>query len=83
MLNPQAVARLKGTTLTGEGLLHIFQMLADALDQQPAEQIAWTVGYAKDDELREGDLVPIINLVLTRHMPEELKQDDSTGIPTT
>lgn len=83
MINQQAILRLRETNLSGETLLNIFLMLAEALAQQPAEQIAWTVGYTKDDELQSGDLVPIINLVLTRHMPEELKENDSTGVPTT
>ena len=83
MINQQAILRLRETNLSGETLLNIFLTLAEALAQQPAEQIAWTVGYVKDDELQTGDLVPIINLVLTRHMPEELKENDSTGVSTT
>jgi hypothetical protein len=46
------------------------------LENQPAEQVAWTVGYTKDEDLKIGEFVPIINFVLTRHNPQELKESD-------
>jgi hypothetical protein len=75
MLNKQAVARLSEVNLTGTEVVRIFETLAEMLENQPAEQVAWTVGYTKDEELQIGEFVPIINFVLTRHNPEELKED--------
>jgi len=73
MLNPQARERLAQINFTSTEILKIFDMLIELLENQPAEQVAWTVGYTKDDELKVGELVPIINFVLTRHNPAELK----------
>jgi hypothetical protein len=75
MLNKQAVERLAEVNLKGAEIVKIFETLAEMLENQPAEQVAWTVGYTKDEELKIGEFVPIINFVLTRHTPQELKEN--------
>jgi hypothetical protein len=75
MLHKQAVERLLELNLSGPEVVKIFETLAEMLTNQSAEQVAWTVGYTKDEELQIGEFVPIINFVLTRHNPQELKED--------
>jgi hypothetical protein len=75
MLNKQAVERLSQVNLNSEDILHIFGLLEEMLNNQPAEQVAWTIGYVKDTELQVGELVPTLNFVLTRHNPQELKEE--------
>jgi hypothetical protein len=76
MLNKQAVSRLSEVNLTGPEIVKIFETLAEMLENQPAEQVAWTVGYTKDEDLKLGEFVPTINFVLTRHNPQELVEDE-------
>jgi hypothetical protein len=76
MICPQAIERLLNVQFGGQQLVDLFEQLAKMLEAQPAEQVAWTLGYVKEDELKPGDLVPIINVVLTRHNPPIVEEDE-------
>jgi len=73
MINAQALERLAQVNISGTEIIKMFEMLSNVLENQPAEQVAWTLGYVGDSELQIGELVPVINFVLTRHNPKELQ----------
>ena len=75
MINTKALERIAQVNISGGEIVKMFEMLAAVLENQPAEQVAWTLGYIEDTELQVGELVPVINLVLTRHNPKELQSN--------
>jgi hypothetical protein len=75
MINAKALERLTQVNISGVEIVKMFEMLANVLENQPAEQVAWTLGYVGDNELQVGELVPVINLVLTKHNPKELQSN--------
>jgi hypothetical protein len=79
VINAKALERLAQINISGVEIVKMFEMLANVLENQPAEQVAWTLGYVGDNELQIGELVPVINLVLTRHNPKELQDANNTN----
>ena len=76
MISPQALDRLRASGLTSEKVAQIFENLDQLLTLQPeAENVGYTVGYSRDDELKPGEMIPVINFVLARHMPTELQNE--------
>ncbi len=80
MINEKALERLRGVSLSGEELIKMFSMLSEMLEKQAAETVAWNLGYTNDDEIKPGDYIPLINLVLVKHNPVEM-QNDSARVP--
>lgn len=64
--------RLSNADLTGEVLSKIFDHLELVMAESKSGQAALTLGYVSpEDDLKTGDFVPTINIVLTQYQETE------------
>jgi hypothetical protein len=71
-MNPVFIERLRAADLTGPILLNIFDHLETIMKESKSGQSALTLGYVSpDDDIKEGDFVPTINIVLTQYQRPE------------
>lgn len=61
-----ALERVKAAKFNAEQLVTMFEQLAEVIEQSGTQNAALTLGYLNDGESRAGDLVPTINLLLSR-----------------
>jgi len=62
-INPQALERVKGARLSGDGVAATFQELFKLLERFPDAEAAMSLVYQdKDDVVEEHDLIPVITL---------------------
>ena len=61
-----ALKRIKNAKFTTDQLVTIFEQLAEVIEQSGTQNAAMTLGYLNDGESQPGDLVPTINLMLSR-----------------
>jgi hypothetical protein len=67
-MNKIFLDRLRAANLSSEVLVQIFLRLEQVLSEAGSGQAALTLGYVSpDDNIREGELIPTINLVLTQY----------------
>ena len=66
--------RLRAAKISGDGLATILQQMAAGIETLGAAtsqvQLDW---QQPDDEVREGDLLPVVTLSLRLAMPEETR----------
>ena len=66
--------RLRAAKISGDGLATIFEQMAAGTEMLGAAtsqlQLDW---QQPDDELREGDLLPVVTLSLRPVLPEEIR----------
>lgn len=61
-----ALERIKAAKFNAEQLVIMFEQLAEVIEQSGTQNAALTLGYLNDGESQVGDLVPTINLLLSR-----------------
>lgn len=75
-LNPAALSRLSAANPRGEALVTIFEHLLGIAGQIGESQAFLTLGYDnREDEVAEGDFVPVITLSLRKVMPCPISSD--------
>ena len=66
--------RLRAAKISGEGLATILEQMADGIETLGAATSQLQVDWQKpDDEVREGDLLPVVTLSLRLALPEETR----------
>jgi hypothetical protein len=67
-MSPLLLKRLSDGDLTKDVLVSIFSHLESIMSESNTCQSALTLGYVEpNDVLQPGDLIPTINIVLTRY----------------
>jgi len=73
-IHQAAFDRLRAAKISGDGLATILQQMAAGIEMLGAVtsqlQLDW---QQADDEMREGDLLPVVTLSLRPALPEETR----------
>lgn len=61
-----ALKRIEAAKFNAKQLTTMFEQLAEVIELSGTQNAALTLGYLNDGESQPGDLVPTINLLLSR-----------------
>ncbi len=76
-MHPEIIERVRQADLTGDILVHLVTQLETVVIQSNAGEGSLNLGYiCPDDNLQEGDLVPIINIALVPYKTPETPKND-------
>ena len=71
-IHQPAFDRLRAAKISGDGLVTIFEQMAAGIETLGAATSQLQLDWEKaDDQVREGDLLPVVTLSLRPAMPED------------